>query len=243
MTAPDERLAYLRSIIASRGYAHRSHRLLATHDLPVLRALDRIPLANYVASRRLDDAAKEAVLIAAFACVRAPPYIVAAHIRKAVALGATPAQALECIRLVQPDAGAVACAGALEAWSDLHAARGPTEEITAMQQPEPATRRASPEVAAAVDGLRQVLEGDARSLDARTRGLVGVVALACLRAPRPMLETRLREALAAGATPKDLLEALELIITPAGLPCFDAALTVWAEVTGAEELDATREDT
>jgi alkylhydroperoxidase/carboxymuconolactone decarboxylase family protein YurZ len=246
VTVADERLGYLRSIVANRGYAHRSHRLLATHDLAVLRALDRIPLANYVIPRLLDGATKELVLIAAFVSVRAGDSILAAHIRKAHALGATPRQTLDCILLMLPEAGAVACAPAIATWAELCPL---TERETPMPQPDPAAGRlgaatarlATPSIAEAVEGLRHAAEEAARSLDTRTKGLIGVVALACLKAPRPMLEARLREALAGGATPVELLQALELIITPAGLPVFDAALAAWAEVTGAEELDPTGE--
>jgi 4-carboxymuconolactone decarboxylase len=238
----DERVAYLRSIIANRGYAHRSHRLLATHDLPVLRALDRIPLANYVAPRLLDGATKECVLIAAFACVQAPATIVAAHIRKAIAFGATAQQTLDCIRLVLPEAGAIACAQAMDAWAGLHPANQTRD--SAMKLADDITARlASPDIAEAVEGLRQATEAAVRSLDGRTRALIGVVALACLKAPRPMLEARLRQALAAGATAREMLEALELIITPAGLPVFDAALAAWADVTGADEIDPARGET
>jgi 4-carboxymuconolactone decarboxylase len=224
VTQPDARLDYLRGILANRGYAHRSHRLLATHDLPVLRALDRVPLANYVAQRLLAGATKELVLIAAFCCVRAAAGIVTAHLRKARDFGATPAQMADTLLLILPDAGRVACAEAIGAFQIMF------PENAAMMQRE---------VIVAAEGLRAAIEDTARSLDPRTKGLVGVVALACLRAPRPMLEARLRAALAAGATPEEVLQALELIITPAGLPVFDAALSVWADVTGAEEIDPT----
>jgi hypothetical protein len=47
-------------IVRTRGYAHRSHRLLANHDLDALKAVNDITLANYIPARSLSEADKSA---------------------------------------------------------------------------------------------------------------------------------------------------------------------------------------
>ena len=96
-----------------------------------------------------------------------------------------------------------------------------------------------PAVGAALAKLSAVIDHDSRGLDNRTRELVMTIILMCVRATDERIEAQMHRALAAGATERDLLEAIELIITPAGLPVFDAGLSVWARVTGAKPLKPT----
>ena len=91
-----------------------------------------------------------------------------------------------------------------------------------------------PAVGTALARLSAVIDHDSRGLDNRTRELVMTIILTDER-----IEAQMRRALAAGVTERDLLEAIELIITPAGLPVFDAGLSVWARVTGAKPLQPT----
>jgi len=93
-----------------------------------------------------------------------------------------------------------------------------------------------PDVGVAVSQLASVIDRDSRGLDARTREIVMTIILICVKAEEGRIEAQMRRALAAGASERDLLEAIELIITPAGLPIFDAGLTIWARVTGAKPL-------
>jgi alkylhydroperoxidase/carboxymuconolactone decarboxylase family protein YurZ len=85
--------------------------------------------------------------------------------------------------------------------------------------------------------LREVVDQTSRGLDDRTREIVKTVILVCVRATDERIEEQMRRALAAGASARDLLEAIEVIITPAGLPVFDAGLAIWAHVTGAKPLE------
>jgi len=96
-----------------------------------------------------------------------------------------------------------------------------------------------PAVGTALARLSAVIDHDSRGLDNRTRELVMTIILMCVRATDERIEAQMRRALAAGVTERDLLEAIELIITPAGLPVFDAGLSVWARVTGAKPLQPT----
>src|SRR6185436_17035931 len=77
------KLDYLNEIVRTRGYAHGSHRLLANHDLDVLKAVNDITLANYIPRRSLSEADKELVLVGAFTALRSQPAIIRAHIQKA----------------------------------------------------------------------------------------------------------------------------------------------------------------
>ena len=97
--------------------------------------------------------------------------------------------------------------------------------------------RCDPEVGRAVAQLRDVIDDGSRGLDDRTREIVKTAIMVCVRATDERLEAQMRRALAAGASARDLLEAIEVIITPARLPVFDAGLAVWARVTGAKPLE------
>ena len=53
MASEREKIDYLNEIVRTRGYAHGSHRLLANHDLAVLKAVNDVTLANYIPARSL----------------------------------------------------------------------------------------------------------------------------------------------------------------------------------------------
>lgn len=235
-------LDYLNAIVRTRGYAHRSHRLLAAHDLALLRAVNEVTEVNYIAQRRLTEREKELVLVAAFATLRASGYIVAAHLRKAVACGTARADLFHALAACLPEAGYAAFESAFAAWRETFG----EDEVPAPAAPNgtgatrmdiATLRRADPRLADAAQKLAEVADATGEALDARTRALIAVAVLVCARASDARVEQAMRDALAAGATPQDLLEALELLITPAGLPVFDRGLAIWAELTGAPALE------
>lgn len=104
MPTSDEKREFLESIVRSPGYAHRYHRLLAEHDLEVLKAIHAAPSAFYAARRHLDPAEKEILLVVIFTCARATSYILQAHIRKALAFGASLQAILEALELTLVEA-------------------------------------------------------------------------------------------------------------------------------------------
>jgi 4-carboxymuconolactone decarboxylase len=248
MPTDREKLDYLNEIVRTRGYAHGSHRLLANHDLDVLKAVNDITLANYIPARSLSDADKELLLVGAFTALRSQPAIIRAHVQKALKAGADLRQSLAAIELTLLEAGRSALDAGLAAWREVAAAAGapaaprdpsrshtseaPAMSGTILDQHDPAVGSALARLSAAVDQ-------DTRGLDDRTREIVMTIVLMCVRATDERIEAQMRRALAAGASQRDLLEAIELIITPAGLPVFDAGLAVWARVTGAKPLDPT----
>ena len=252
MPTDREKLDYLNEIVRTRGYAHGSHRLLANHDLAVLKAVNEITLANYIPERSLSEADKELVLVGAFTALRSPPAIIRAHVQKALKAGADLRQSLAAIELSLLEAGRSAFDGGLSAWAEVAAAVGAPKARSGHRaqsrvSPSPANEvspmsgtildQYDPEVGAALARLTATIDQDERGLDARTREIVMTIVLVCMRATEERLAAQMRRALAAGATSRDLLEAIELIITPAGLPPFDAGLAVWARVTGATALE------
>jgi len=253
MLTDHEKLDYLNDIVRTRGYAHGSHRLLANHDLDVLKAVNDVTLANYIPKRSLSETDKELLLVGAFTALRSSPVIIRAHIQKALKAGADLRQALAAIELSLLEAGRSALDAGLGAWLEVATAadapRAPSQDGIASRSQSHAIEVSSmsgtildqhdPEVGAALGRLSSVIDRDRRSLDDRTREIVMTIILMCVRATDERIEAQMRRALAAGASSRDLLEAIELIITPAGLPIFDAGLTVWARVTGAKPLEPT----
>jgi 4-carboxymuconolactone decarboxylase len=70
------------------------------------------------------------------------------------------------------------------------------------------------------------------TLDRRTKELVYTAVLTALAAPREQVVAHMRAATAAGATPRELLEMLEQILPPAGVPRFIEGMEAWQEAFG-----------
>jgi 4-carboxymuconolactone decarboxylase len=71
-----------------------------------------------------------------------------------------------------------------------------------------------------------------RSLDRRTKELVYVAALAALGSAPSHQCAHMRAALDAGASERELLEVLEQVLAPAGVPRFIEALEAWTTACG-----------
>jgi 4-carboxymuconolactone decarboxylase len=67
------------------------------------------------------------------------------------------------------------------------------------------------------------------TLDRRTKELVYVAVLVSLAAPREHIIAHMKAGLNAGLAPIDLLELLELILPPAGVPRFIEGIAAWRE--------------
>jgi 4-carboxymuconolactone decarboxylase len=108
--------ALLAEIEAKRGYVHEMHRVLARHDPEFLRSYEDFLEAAYLRERTLDRRTKELVYIAALAALGAPQAHQLAHMRAALAAGATTAELLEVLEQVLPPAGVPRFMDAIEAW-------------------------------------------------------------------------------------------------------------------------------
>ena len=71
-----------------------------------------------------------------------------------------------------------------------------------------------------------------RLLDRKTKELLQIVVEAALRADVEQIQAHVRVALREGATPRELLEALQAVIAPMGALAFRRGLQAWAAETG-----------
>lgn len=71
-----------------------------------------------------------------------------------------------------------------------------------------------------------------RLLDRKTKELLQVVVEAALRADIEQIQLHVRLALKEGATPQEVLEALEAVIAPMGALAFRRGVQAWAAETG-----------
>lgn len=97
-------------------------------------------------------------------------------------------------------------------------------------------RNRDPGVLAAIEGMTEALGGTPRTLDGKTTELLNIVILATMRGSAARLRAHMRRAMSQGASEQEILEALELIIAPSGIPVFEHGLAAWAEVVNAQEL-------
>ncbi|MEV4098741.1 carboxymuconolactone decarboxylase family protein [Nonomuraea sp. NPDC049649] len=89
----------------------------------------------------------------------------------------------------------------------------------------------------AADGLVSAAYLRQRSLDRRTKELLFVLSLTVLRAERHHIASHIRVALQHGATPQEILEAIEIALPEAGVVAFQHGFDVWREVVGATGIE------
>ena len=73
-----------------------------------------------------------------------------------------------------------------------------------------------------------------RLLDRKTKELLQIVVEAALRADVEQIQAHVRVALREGATPQEILEALQAVIAPMGALAFRRGLQAWAAETGID---------
>lgn len=76
-----------------------------------------------------------------------------------------------------------------------------------------------------------------RTLDRKTKELIFIVSLTVMRASKQHIQSHIRVALDLGATPQEILEAIEISLPEAGVVAFQAGFEAWAEVVGADGLE------
>jgi len=76
-----------------------------------------------------------------------------------------------------------------------------------------------------------------RILDRKTKELLQIVVEAALRADVEQIQLHVRLALREGATPQEILEALEAVIAPMGALAFRRGLQAWAAETGVQPVE------
>ncbi len=73
-----------------------------------------------------------------------------------------------------------------------------------------------------------------RLLDRKTKELLQIVVEAALRADVEQIQAHVRVALQEGATPREILEALQTVIMPMGGLAFRRGVQAWAAETGTQ---------
>jgi 4-carboxymuconolactone decarboxylase len=86
-----------------------------------------------------------------------------------------------------------------------------------------------PQFLQAYDAFLDVAFLAQRGLDRRTKELVLVAVLTAVAAPRAHIAAHVRAATEAGATTKDVLETLELVLPSAGVARFMEGMEVWEQ--------------
>lgn len=78
-----------------------------------------------------------------------------------------------------------------------------------------------------------------RTLDRKTKELIFVSTLTVMRSGKGHIQSHIHAALKAGATPQEILEALEITIPEAGVVAFQAGFEAWREVVNLQGLEPT----
>ena len=73
-----------------------------------------------------------------------------------------------------------------------------------------------------------------RLLDRKTKELLQIVVEVALRADQEQIQAHMRVALNEGATPREILEAMQAVIAPMGALAFRRGVQAWAAETGFE---------
>jgi 4-carboxymuconolactone decarboxylase len=89
----------------------------------------------------------------------------------------------------------------------------------------------------ACDGLVNAAYLAPRLLDRKTKELIFIVSLIVMRAERAHIVSHINAATTAGATPEEILEAIEISCPEAGIVAFQWGLDAWREVFKPEGIE------
>ena len=89
----------------------------------------------------------------------------------------------------------------------------------------------------AYDLLARATYTNQRTLDRKTKELLQIVVETALRADMEQIRAHVRVALENGATPQEILEALEAVVLPMGFLAFRRGLQAWAPEVGLQPVD------
>jgi 4-carboxymuconolactone decarboxylase len=115
-TNREEKQAFLDYMVEQRGYVNDLHRIVATYDLEVAKAMNAVPSAVYLSQRSLDPKTKELLFVLSMTCLKLPQYVIEGHMRKALALGATPREIFETVEMAIMEAGFPTFEHGIKAW-------------------------------------------------------------------------------------------------------------------------------
>ncbi len=93
----------------------------------------------------------------------------------------------------------------------------------------------------AMDALANTVYLKQRRLDRKTKELIFITSMVCLRLPKSYVQTHIKVALEHGVSREEILEAIELVIPEAGFPAFTEGLSAWAEAVGAKGIEPSQQ--
>lgn len=114
----DPRKAYLKEMVATRGYVLDYHKVLVAEDLPFIKAVNTLLAASYTDQRSLERKTKELIFTAMLTALGAGKEHIQSHIKVAVQHGATKQEVLETVELCALPAGIPKFMIGYEAWKD-----------------------------------------------------------------------------------------------------------------------------
>ena len=115
---PDDRKAYLKEMLAKRGYLLDYHKVLVAEDLGFMQALNGFLETTYTNPRRLDRKTKELVFTAVLTALGAGKEHIKAHIGVAKREGATKEEILELLEMLVCPCGVPKFMLGYEAWAE-----------------------------------------------------------------------------------------------------------------------------
>jgi 4-carboxymuconolactone decarboxylase len=78
-----------------------------------------------------------------------------------------------------------------------------------------------------------------RLLDRKTKELLFILSLVVMRASKTHIQSHIKVALEVGASPQEILEAIEISLPEAGVVVFQHGFEAWKEYVGADGIEPT----
>jgi 4-carboxymuconolactone decarboxylase len=97
------------------------------------------------------------------------------------------------------------------------------------------------DVLMATNGLVEAAYLKPRLLDRKTKELLFILSLVVMRASKGHIQSHIKVALEVGATPMEILEAIEISLPEAGIVTFQHGFECWKEYVGADGLEPSPE--
>lgn len=215
---------YIDAVASATGFVLDYHMVMARHDVGVLKAVNEMR-EQIRSGSTLDDKTQELVYVVGYTVAGFPREHLVWHTRAALEAGGTAEEIGQALEIVRQVAGSELSLRGVEVLAELIGLEapdtGPTDTHAAPAESRPApAERTGP-------------------LDHRTQEILLALgqAVSCGREGEVARHTR--AAIEAGAAPKEVLDAFELLLLISGAITFMHAVETWAEVTGAEGLEPT----
>ncbi|MFQ5840145.1 MAG: carboxymuconolactone decarboxylase family protein [Candidatus Methylomirabilales bacterium] len=89
----------------------------------------------------------------------------------------------------------------------------------------------------ALNGFLEAAYTDGRRLDRKTKEFILTAVLTAIGAEKSHIQTHMQAAMRAGGTKEELLELLELVAVPTGIPSFMRGYEAWKETVVVDRIE------